>query len=397
MISYSRFSGRLFALTAASIVWAALPASALTAPAVSVADAAGDSITVDSTGALSYTGLCSPSTCLSTSFSFAAGEITWSGTIGNGTPLNGLGPFMFLNLQGQTTGTITNGLDLGLGSIYGPAGQPLTVSLTVTNLAITGPLTFTVINPGVSSTVYVDPSNTPFGITSPAVAAAQFVAGCTQPCTENMIPFTASSPSSSVTEVAMITIPANPPFTSDLAFYATALQSTPGSPLGKGDAATIGFWHNKNGQAVIDCVQPQGALGNWLAATIPALYGLGSPNNMTGKNDAAVAALFMQQFGVSGQKTYAQILATALAVYVTDTSLAQNCGQKFGFNLSSAGVGGHTYNVGTDGAAVGLNNNTSYTLLALLKQVNLDSPLSTAEFNAFNDIFSNINQDGDIQ
>ena len=63
--------------------------------------------------------------------------------------------------------------------------------------------------------------------------------------------------------------------------------------LGKGDTATIGFWHNKNGQALIDSLNggPTATnLANWLASQFPYLYGASSANNMTGKTNADVAA-----------------------------------------------------------------------------------------------------------
>ena len=43
--------------------------------------------------------------------------------------------------------------------------------------------------------------------------------------------------------------------------------------------ATIGFWHNKNGQALIKSLNGSSSstqLGNWLAATFPQVYGEGA-------------------------------------------------------------------------------------------------------------------------
>ena len=63
-----------------------------------------------------------------------------------------------------------------------------------------------------------------------------------------------------------------------------------------GDTATIGFWHNKNGQALIDSLNGGStatALGNWLATQFPYLYGPQSSNNLTGATNAQVAALFL--------------------------------------------------------------------------------------------------------
>jgi hypothetical protein len=175
-------------------------------------------------------------------------------------------------------------------------------------------------------------------------------------------------------------------------------------PLGPNDAATIGFWHNKNGQALINAVNggPTATnLASWLASNFPGLYGPGSGNDLTGKTNADVAALFMTFFGVKGQKTNAQILAGALASYVTDSALAGNIAASYGFNVTSSGTGALTFNVGSNGAAIGLQNNMSYTIFQLLQQASMlaqqPGGLTTDQANALNNIFDGINQGGDIK
>jgi hypothetical protein len=169
--------------------------------------------------------------------------------------------------------------------------------------------------------------------------------------------------------------------------------------VSKGDTATIGFWHNKNGQALITALNggpTSKTLANWLATQFPYLYGASSTNNMTNKTNADVAALFMTFFNVTGQKTDAQILAGALASYVTSSTLAGTTAGKYGFNTSTSGTGTKTYNVGANGAAIGLMNDASYTVLQLLQQANLMQKNGTFNANAFNAIFDGINQLGDI-
>jgi hypothetical protein len=165
----------------------------------------------------------------------------------------------------------------------------------------------------------------------------------------------------------------------------------PPSNLGRGDTATIGFWHNKNGQALILNAPNSPALGNWLGTNFSCLFG-----SLKGKANSVVAAAFLTDFGVTGQKTYAQILGGAFAIYFTSSNLAGNGAAKYGFNVSPGGTGAKAYNVGSLGTAIGLQNNQSYTILQLLKQANSDCPLTAAQFNAFNTIFSDINQRGDI-
>lgn len=187
--------------------------------------------------------------------------------------------------------------------------------------------------------------------------------------------------------------------TASCSIIVTTPSTTLPGGIARGDAATIGFWHNKNGQALILSLNggaTSKALANWLATNFPYLYGAHSSNNLTNQTNTKVAALFMTFFGVSGQKTNAQILAGALASYVTSSTLAGTTATKYGFNSSPGGTGTKTYNVGSDGSLIGLVNNTSYTVLQLLQQANLDVANGTFNANAFNDIFNGINTTGDI-
>ena len=162
--------------------------------------------------------------------------------------------------------------------------------------------------------------------------------------------------------------------------------------IGRGDTATIGFWHNKNGQALINAMPNSPALGNWLASSFPCLYG-----NLAGKSDSQIAAQFLTYFNVTGTKTKAQVLGAALACYVTSSTLSgTTIAGKYGFNLSPGGTGGKTYNVGSLGTVLGLSNNTDYTVLQLLQAANANCPWSPAVFNALNVIFDGINESGDI-
>ena len=93
----------------------------------------------------------------------------------------------------------------------------------------------------------------------------------------------------------------------------------------------------------------------------------------------------------------AQVMGGALASYVTSSTLAgSNIAASYGFKVSASGTGAKAYNVGSDGTAIGLKNNTSYTVLQLLQQANLEMQLGTFNANAFNDVFDGINSKGDI-
>ncbi len=181
---------------------------------------------------------------------------------------------------------------------------------------------------------------------------------------------------------------------------ACAITVNAGFPLKAGDTATIGYWHNNNGQALIDALNGGSSatnLANWLATNFPYLYGANSSNNLTGKTNADVAALFMTFFGASGQKTSAQVMAGALAVYVTNANLAgSTVAAGYGFNVSSTGTGAKTDNLSSDGTGAGLQNNAYYTVMQLLQQANQQTQQGSFNATAFNNIFSNINQTGDL-
>jgi hypothetical protein len=173
------------------------------------------------------------------------------------------------------------------------------------------------------------------------------------------------------------------------------------SPVGTGDTATIGYWQNKNGQALINAVNGGGtstAFADWLAASYPYLYGVNAgANNLTGKTNKAVAALFVTFFKVKGTKTDAQVMAGAIAAYVTNSTLAGgDYAAKYGFNVSTGGTGATTYNVGSLGTSIGLLNDTDYTVSQLLQQANLMKQQGTFNAGSFNTIFDGINVTGDI-
>lgn len=179
--------------------------------------------------------------------------------------------------------------------------------------------------------------------------------------------------------------------------------------VGPGDTATIGFWHNKNGQALINSLNggPSATnLGNWIATNFPNMFGV-----LAGMTNAQVASYYTNQFLVKGQKLNAQVLGTIFATYVTDSDLAGNAAVKYGFNVNEIGVGGALINVKSNGAAFGLANNTVTSVLDLLYRAddranngllwdldanNLIDSTEQAYRNMANEVFSRINEQGDI-
>jgi hypothetical protein len=169
--------------------------------------------------------------------------------------------------------------------------------------------------------------------------------------------------------------------------------------VGSGDTATIGYWQNNNGQAVIKAMNggaTSTAFATWLSSSFPALYGPGTGRDLTGKNNNDVAALFITLFG--SDKWAAQVMGGAIASYVTNSVLAGGSySVPYGFNISTTGTGAKLYNVGSQGTNIGLTNNKSYTVQQLLWQANLRMQQGNYNANAFNVIFSAINQKGDIK
>jgi hypothetical protein len=146
-------------------------------------------------------------------------------------------------------------------------------------------------------------------------------------------------------------------------------------PVQHGQAAGIGFWNNKNGQALIKVLpvvtNPDGSVtsvANWLAATLPHMFGIfAGNNNLTGQSNAFVAALFQQDFVMKGVKLDAQVLATALSVYATNATLdSTSVAAHYGFTVSGNGLGAMMVNVGGNGDAFGVANNTTMTVMDLL-------------------------------
>jgi hypothetical protein len=154
----------------------------------------------------------------------------------------------------------------------------------------------------------------------------------------------------------------------------TATVSSLGLGVAKGMTGGIGFWHNSNGQALINSFNggsTSTALANWLAASFPNLYGSGAGgNDLAGKSNAQVAAFYQSQFNLGGSKAQAQTLAVALNVYATTSSLGGSAGAAYGFTVSGTGLGARSYSVGQDGAAFGVSNNTTLNVYELLVAVN---------------------------
>jgi phage terminase small subunit len=152
-------------------------------------------------------------------------------------------------------------------------------------------------------------------------------------------------------------------------------QQTVGSAFAGNQTQTTVWWSGSNGQALIKALnsgQNSTNLGNWLASNFNNLFGAdaGSANNLAGKTNAQVATYYQSLYANMAKKPEADALALALNTYVTNSSLAGNTAASYGFAVSSTGLGGSTANVGVNGAAFGINDNTVMTITELLSRAN---------------------------
>ena len=184
------------------------------------------------------------------------------------------------------------------------------------------------------------------------------------------------------------------------------------APVSGGEFATIGFWRNSNGKAVIDSFNGGStatALGTWLATKFPNLFGSAKDpvGNLAGDTNAQVASLYasLPNNGVTNND-YIQAFAVALGVYADTTSLAgsSTLATKYGFTVSSAGFGSATYNVRSNGAACGVANNSNEAVISILQAINSDySPTARTFYGGSstlcseaNTVLNGINTTGDV-
>jgi hypothetical protein len=204
-----------------------------------------------------------------------------------------------------------------------------------------------------------------------------------------------------------------------------------GGGTSAGQTATIGFWQNNNGQALIESLNGGGSstqLSAWLSSTFVNMYGddgvgAANANNLTGMTNSQVANFYSdlfrrkkkeaEQLGLGGPvKMDAQVMAVALATYVTNLSLAGTAAQSFGFLVTEHGVGTTTFNVGNSGEAFGVADNSLLAVLDLLFATDensqdgvlydvdgdgdADDNWETTLRTLANDVYSAINEAGDI-
>ena len=165
-----------------------------------------------------------------------------------------------------------------------------------------------------------------------------------------------------------------------------------GGQLSTGQTATIGFWQNKNGQALIKSLngsESSTLLAGWLADTFPNMYGTYFTAGVD--DNADVAGTYKLLFKRNGKtspggppKVDAQVMAVAMATYLTkeslvslsynpagpanpttDASLIAGV-ESYGFDVTIGGLGSTFFNVGDSGLAFGVADNSRMQIIDLL-------------------------------
>ncbi|HZI51548.1 MAG TPA: Ig-like domain-containing protein, partial [Terriglobia bacterium] len=194
-----------------------------------------------------------------------------------------------------------------------------------------------------------------------------------------------------------------------------------------GQTANVGFWQNNTGRALLQSLHggpDSTALGNWLATNFSNMWGANAgASDLTGKTNVEVADFYSRSFartkkemiqaGLGGPvKMEAQVLAVALAVYVTDLDLAGTTATSYGFHVDSFGIGARTFNVGNNGEVFDLADGTHARIFDLLLAANRhahngilydedhdgdsNNSLEVLFRTAANEVFSAINQNGSV-
>jgi hypothetical protein len=148
---------------------------------------------------------------------------------------------------------------------------------------------------------------------------------------------------------------------------------------GKGAQANTLFWDSTAGQTLIGSLNGSStstALGTWLSSMFPNMYG-SSAANFNGLTNAQIASYFVKDYKAGSTALNTTILATALNCYVTSSTLAGGTmASAYGFTVTIQGSGYDTYNVGANGAAFGVANNSAISILQALYYTNAQSTAS---------------------
>jgi len=136
------------------------------------------------------------------------------------------------------------------------------------------------------------------------------------------------------------------------------------------------FWEGLQGQALIrqlGVTSTGQTLGQWLATTLPNLYGgAGGAANLSSFTNAQIGTYYQSLFlhPQGGNRLDAEVLATGLEVFTTTSSLGGTVGQNYGFTVNTNGLGAYLWNVGSSGQAFNIPNNDAINVFQILLAAN---------------------------
>jgi hypothetical protein len=174
----------------------------------------------------------------------------------------------------------------------------------------------------------------------------------------------------------------NQGFTTPATAASTATVVSLGLPVARGMAAGPAFWSAAGGQGLIlafDGGPTSTALADWLAATLPNLFGAAAGAfNLTGMSNAEVAVFYQWLRHQRGRKLEAEVLAVALSIYATTPTLGGGMGGLWGLDTSALGLGPEWVSVGRSGAAFGVANHSGLSVWQVLQAIDGRARLGTA-------------------
>ena len=114
---------------------------------------------------------------------------------------------------------------------------------------------------------------------------------------------------------------------------------------------------------------------NWLNANFGNVFGNTFTDGLGGDTAAEVASFYKNQFFSqklkATPKVDAQFMATAFATFFTSSNLSgRSVAASYGFNVTQTGIGTKVVNIGSNGAAFGVANNSNMTIMAILLATN---------------------------
>ncbi|HLH16030.1 MAG TPA: Ig domain-containing protein [Bryobacteraceae bacterium] len=203
-------------------------------PVLQISDSNGDVVTIDSTGAVVFSGSCSPATCQTTLVHTQPGAIEWGGTVG---------PFSLTLTVAVTKAPASPAptMDLAIQQLTSATGGTIKFQWTDTNFT-TPSITGTTLetngtmfgNDTASFVAYTDNSNAPFGTGIP-VGPPLTVTG--NGLTSINVSESGSGPTAvpfSITEVATITLGPGGSFAADELFNAVPAALNLPCPINTG-------------------------------------------------------------------------------------------------------------------------------------------------------------------